>query len=79
MNHKLDILGHPVFVGDEVAINPPSYKGLVKAKVVKLTPKGFTLEYMNHLGRVDTTNLCQCVKRLYAGSTLSSGSHDEMS
>lgn len=63
MENKPDLFGNPVAVGDVVAINPPRYKGLVKATVAKLTPKGFTVQYF-HQSRLETTNVQQVVKRL---------------
>ena len=61
MQTKVDLFGSPVAVGDWVGINPPSYKGLVAAQVLKLTPKGFTVKYLwqNHFRE---TNVPQVVK-----------------
>ena len=71
------MFGKPVFIGDEVAINPPSYKGLVKANVVKFTPKGFTVTY-RHQGHLRQTTVFELVKHVY-GDSLSIGNNDGMS
>jgi hypothetical protein len=60
-----DIFGNEVRVGDTVACIVPWYSWLTKCTVLKVTPKGFTVEY--HDGaRVRTTNRdrCNVVKKL---------------
>lgn len=42
-----DMVGNEVAFGDEVLIVIPSYSELAKGKIVKLTPKGVTVEYYN--------------------------------
>ena len=42
--HK-DIFGNELALNDRIAFNPPSYKGLVKGKIVGFTPKGIRVEY----------------------------------
>lgn len=40
-----DVLGQPVQVGDQVVISRTGYRELVKAEVVKLTPKGIKAKW----------------------------------
>jgi hypothetical protein len=40
-----DIFGKTLEVGDIVAFNPPSYKGLIKGKVLGFTPLKVKIEY----------------------------------
>ena len=63
MESRADFFGNRVFVGDRVVINPPTYKGLVGATVVKFTPKGFTVTYF-HQSNPRVTNVSQLVKRI---------------
>ena len=44
MNPK-DMFGHKLFVGDEVAFNPPAYKGLVIGRIISFTPQGANIAY----------------------------------
>lgn len=41
-----DVLGQPVQVGDHVVISRTGYRELVKAVVVKLTPKGIKAKWL---------------------------------
>jgi hypothetical protein len=41
-----DIAGKDLVVGDEVAFNPPYYKGLLKAKILAFTPQKVRVEYL---------------------------------
>ncbi len=58
---KKDVFGYDVFHDDIVAFNPPYVKGLIKGKVHKLTPKGFTVKYNGHFG-IMKTNVPHVVK-----------------
>lgn len=51
-----DLFGVELQVGDIVAFNPPKYKGLVKGKIVKFTPKMVTVAYRGSMGE-ETTNV----------------------
>lgn len=42
---NIDCLGQTMEVGDIVAFNPPSYSGLRYGKIIRLTPKGVTINY----------------------------------
>jgi len=59
---KYDIFGNEVNIGDCVAFNPPTYKGLVKGTVIKFTPKGFTVTY-KHRNYDKTTTVFELVKK----------------
>lgn len=58
-----DFTNTEVNIGDTVVFNPPKYKGLAKGKIVKFTPKGVRVEYINDLnylsGRIANTFLYQ--------------------
>ena len=41
-----DFLGNDVKVGDIIAVAPRNYRGLVKAKVIKITKMTFLVEYV---------------------------------
>lgn len=41
-----DFLGKDIAVGDTVIFNPPRYKGLIKGRVVKFTPKMIKIAYV---------------------------------
>ena len=45
-----DILHQEIQVGDIVAFNPPTYKGLVYGCVIRLSPKGATMKYLDWVG-----------------------------
>jgi hypothetical protein len=45
-----DFLHQDVVVGDMVAYNPPTYKGMVIGRVKKLTPKGVTCIHQDWRG-----------------------------
>ena len=45
--HK-DIFGNLLGIGDEVAINQPKYKGLIKGEIIKLTPSCIRVRYLDH-------------------------------
>lgn len=49
-----DIAKKGLFEGDIVAFNPPSYKGLTKAKIIGFTPQKVKLEYF-HRNRKEVT------------------------
>jgi len=82
MNSKKDIFGYDVWIDDEVAFNPPHFKGLTIGNVVSFTPKGFTVKFQA-VGSAtryrEACNVQKVVKHVYNGSTVSLGSHDEMS
>lgn len=40
-----DIMGVELQVGDVVAFNPPSYKGLIMGKIIAFTPKMVRVSY----------------------------------
>ena len=61
---KTDIFGNEVMIGDEVAFNPPTYKGLVKGYVIKFTPKGFGVSY-RHQNYEKTTTVFEVVRKIY--------------
>ena len=44
---KLDMLGVAPLVDDTVIFQPPRYKGLLTGKVLKVSPKGVTVEYQS--------------------------------
>lgn len=54
MNTK-DIFGNIVVEGDTVAFIIPRYSELVVGKVIRVTPKGFTITYIDN-GRNETVN-----------------------
>jgi len=43
-----DFFGNELEIGDEVAFNPPVYKGIVKGTIVKFTPKMVKVSYDPH-------------------------------
>ena len=43
-DERRDIFGSLLKVGDEVAYDPPYYKGLVIGRIVRFTPKGVVVE-----------------------------------
>ena len=45
----IDCMHQEIQIGDWVAFNPPTYKGLEIGKVTKLTPKGCTCIYGKNL------------------------------
>lgn len=44
MEERKDIVGNTIKIGDEVAYNPPYYKGIKTGIVTGFTPKGFKIE-----------------------------------
>jgi len=40
-----DISGMQLNEGDSIAFNPPTYKGIIKAKIVGFTPQKVKIEY----------------------------------
>lgn len=40
-----DILGRELAIGDVVAFNPPTFKGIILGKVIKFTPKMIRVQY----------------------------------
>ena len=40
-----DIFGREILIGDVVAVNPPYYKGLAKAKVIRFGKVMVTVQY----------------------------------
>lgn len=51
---KYDIFGFELFVGDEVAFNPPVYKGLVIGTVISFSDKKVRISY-KPVGKQNTT------------------------
>jgi hypothetical protein len=49
-----DIAGKELSENDIVAFNPPSYKGLVKGRIVGFCPQKVKVEY-SHQGRIYVT------------------------
>lgn len=43
MEERKDIVGNIIKIGDEVAYNPPYYKGLKTGTIVGFTPKGIKI------------------------------------
>ena len=43
----LDIFDRELSVGDLIAFNPPSYKGLRKGVIVAFTPKNVKIQYFD--------------------------------
>lgn len=43
----LDLYGKQLSIGDEVAVTPKNYRGLVKAEIIQFTPKSVRVKYMN--------------------------------
>lgn len=43
MEERKDIVGNVIKIGDEVAYNPPYYKGIKTGTIVGFTPKGIRL------------------------------------
>lgn len=43
MEERKDIVGNIIKIGDEVAYNPPYYKGIEIATILGFTPKGVRL------------------------------------
>jgi len=41
----VDVIGKEVKVGDKVAFDKPYYKRLCVGEIIKITPKGVTIEY----------------------------------
>ena len=60
--HGVDHFGALVGVGDKVVCMVPYYKELTTCKVLKVTPKGFTVEYRNHNGYLKTTSRCVVIR-----------------
>ena len=60
-----DIFGNDLVIGDTVAFNPPTYKGLVRGKIVGFTPKNVRICWSN--GGLTRQSFCtrlpnDCVK-----------------
>lgn len=51
-----DIIGQDIVVGNYVAFNPPKFSGLTTGKVIKLTPKGVSVEYVNNYNQAAKCN-----------------------
>lgn len=47
MEERKDIVGNIIKIGDEVAYNPPYYKGLKTATIIGFTPKGVRLDTLS--------------------------------
>lgn len=47
MEERKDIVGNIIKIGDEVAYNPPYYKGLKTATIIGFTPKGVRLSTLS--------------------------------
>ena len=47
MEERKDIVGNIIKIGDEVAYNPPYYKGLKTATIISFTPKGVRLDTLS--------------------------------
>lgn len=47
MEERKDIAGNIIKIGDEVAYNPPYYKGLKIATIIGFTPKGVRLSTLS--------------------------------
>lgn len=47
MEERKDIVGNTIRIGDEVAYNPPYYKGLKTGTIVGFTPKGVRLSTLS--------------------------------
>lgn len=43
--HNFDVSGKPVKIGDKVSFTVPYYKNLTIGTVVKITPKGFSIDF----------------------------------
>lgn len=54
-----DIFGQVISIGDVVAFNPPSYKGLIRGKVTGFTPQKVRVDYPSsyHRGTMDKTTV----------------------
>lgn len=62
MEDRLDIIGNIVCIGDEVAYNPPRWKGLVIGNIIKFTPKGFTVLTKDYKNTNTVFDLIKCIK-----------------
>lgn len=79
-NSRKDFFGYDTFVGDEVAFNPPYYKGLLIGHVESITPKGFRVKYFRSQYKdYPVTTVFELIKRQYNASNLSIGNTDGMS
>ena len=58
-----DFFGYELAIGDKVAFNPPTYKGLTNGVVVKFTPKGCRVMYKSYHGE-EVTTAFQVVKKI---------------
>ena len=45
---RTDMFGNVVEIGDEVAFNPPYYKGLCSGKILKFTPQGYRVSHTDY-------------------------------
>ena len=52
---RIDFFGAETRVGDVVAFNRPRERSLGEGKVIKLTPKGISVEYERWTGHLDRT------------------------
>lgn len=41
---RLDFLGNEIIVGDEIVLMNPYYRGLVRGKILKITPKQIKID-----------------------------------
>lgn len=41
----IDLMNRPLYIGDSVVINPPKYKGLVRAEIVGFTKQMVKVKY----------------------------------
>ena len=77
---RKDFFGYNTYVGDEIAFNPPYYKGLLIGHVTSITPKGFRVEYYHSGFKCkQITTVFELIKRQYNASNLSIGNNDGMS
>lgn len=60
---KTDFFGTAVDIGDEIAFNPPTYKGLRKGKIVSFTLKGFRIEYRGFDKHLYITTAFEIIKK----------------
>lgn len=52
-----DLINRELAVGDVVAFNPPSYKGLTIGKIVKINPKMLRIAFRPSRGEMSETNV----------------------
>jgi len=52
---KLDILGRQLIMGQQVAFNPPKYKGITIGHIAGFTEKMVRVKYRDHMNRIKIT------------------------